>query len=144
MTQHTTTDPIPPLRDLTTDVVDVLKGYTEMLDRAEADLLPTIQRLHALHDTHATALKDALARMGGTPGDTGSAMGFVHKAVATARDWVGALDETAIPQIVDGEKQILSSYDTALSEITQPPELTTLLHQQRGALAEHVNAIATG
>ncbi len=144
MTPRTTTDQIDALRDITTDIVDILKGYAEMQERAETDLLPVIQRLHALHETHAAELMDMLDRIGGAPEDAGSAMGLVHKAVATARDWAGALDATAIPQIVDGEKQVLSSYDRAVEAIVAPPELVTLLDRQRTVLAEHVHAIEHG
>lgn len=144
MTQHSNIDPTAALSDLTTDIVDTLKGYSEMADRAEPELLPIVERLQALHETHAAALMETLGRLGGHPEAAGSAMGVINVAVAAARDWIGALDATAIPHVVEGEKRLLASYTTALRVLSHHQNVAQLVQDQRDVLAEHVRAIELG
>lgn len=136
-----THDPTAALSQLTTDIADIIKGYEVMEKKADADLRPVAQRLHALHEAHAAELLTAMENMGGRPEDTGSMMGAVHQAVATGRDWFGTLDATAIPQVVAGEEELLSSYDAALDSAEPRPELHELLLDQRGTLRSHVDAL---
>jgi uncharacterized protein (TIGR02284 family) len=136
-----TRNPTAALSRLTTEIADIIKGYEVMEDKADADLRPVAQRLHALHEAHAAELLTAMEEMGGRPEDTGSMMGAVHQAVATGRDWFDALDASAIPQIVSGEDRLLSSYEAALSAAEPHEELRELLEHQRNALAAHVDAL---
>jgi uncharacterized protein (TIGR02284 family) len=136
-----THDPTAAISQLTTDIADIIKGYEVMEGKAESELRPIAQRLHALHEAHAAELLTAIEDMGGRPEDSGSMMGAVHQAVATGRDWFDALDETAIPQIVSGEETLLSSYDATL-ELTIPrPEIHAVLLHQRSALQAQVDAL---
>lgn len=135
------TDSVKALSDLTTDIVDVIKGYETMRERAEPDLLSAVERLHALHAAHCTALMNHLAAMGGNPGDTGSVMGAVHTAVATARDWFGALDGAALDGILDGERRLIESYTTALSVAHEDRGVVALLEEQRAALRSEIVAL---
>lgn len=136
-----THDPTAALSQLTTDIADIIKGYEVMEEKADADLRPIAQRLHALHEAHAAELMTVMEEMGGRPEDTGSMMGAVHQAVATGRDWFGRLDATAIPQVISGEERLISSYDAALDTAEARPELHEVLNHQRGALASHVDAL---
>ena len=144
-TRNTTdTDSIAALSDLVTDLVDVIKGYETMEERAEPDLRPAVERLHALHAAHCTALMEHLQAMGGRPEDAGSMMGAVHTAVATARDWFGALDGSALDSILDGEKRLIDSYTTALGVPHSDATLIALLEDQRAALRDEVLALRAG
>lgn len=115
-----------------------------MEKRADGDLRPVAQRLHALHEAHAAELLTAMEEMGGHPEDTGSMMGAVHQAVATARDWFDALDTSAIPQIVKGEERLLKVYDSALEATEVRPELQEMLLAQRAALQAQIDALRQG
>jgi len=133
-------DPTAALSRLATDVADIIKGYAVMEERAEGELAPVAQRLHALHEAHAAELMTAMEEMGGRPEDTGSMMGAVHAAVATGRDWFDALDDSALPQVVAGEERLLSAYDDALDATRQTPELHAMIREQR---AGDLNGTAT-
>ena len=136
-----TPNPTAALSRLTTDIADIIKGYEVMEERADGELRPVAQRLHALHETHAAELMTAMEEMGGHPEDTGSMMGAVHQAVATGRDWFDALDRSAIPQIVTGEDRLLTSYDDALDAAELRPDLQKMLLDQRAALKAQIDAL---
>lgn len=136
-----THDPTAALSQLTTDIADIIKGYEVMEDKADDDLRPVAQRLHALHEAHADELMTLLESMGGRPEDAGSMMGAVHRAVATGRDWFGALDVSAIPQIVSGEERLLKSYDDALEAAQGRPEIHELLLDQRAAVQAQIDSL---
>jgi uncharacterized protein (TIGR02284 family) len=138
---NATQDPTATLSQLATDIADIIKGYEVMEEKADDELRPVAQRLHALHERHAAELLTAIEDMGGRPEDTGSMMGAVHQAVATGRDWFGALDASAIPQIVSGEERLLSSYDTALESAGARPDLRKVLVHQRGTIRSQIDAL---
>ncbi|MFW5654123.1 MAG: DUF2383 domain-containing protein [Roseicyclus sp.] len=129
------------LSQLATDIADITRGYEVMEEKADAELRPVAQRLHTLHETHAREVSKALADLGRDPGDSGSLMGAVHRAVVTGRDWFGALDRSALPQVVSGEERLLSSYDAALDATRPEPEVHTLLLHQRRALQSQIDAL---
>ena len=142
MTAHAnlnhTAQEIKAVASVATDVADVTDGYAVMLDRAEDDLKPIIERFHTLHSSHLGALKAHLASMGGDVSETGSVMGLVHKTVATVRDWVGKLDGSALPQILDGEEVIIDSYTEAVQDTREGTPIHALLDAQRTALRAQV------
>lgn len=129
------------LSDLATTLVDVTRGYKEMEDRAEPDLLPTIKSLKDRHERDAAEVLSLLEKTGGRPEDTGSVMGAVHEAVATARDWFGGLDGSAIDAIVDGEEQVLEQYRDALAQTHGTPEIHDVMVRQKNELSQEVDAL---
>jgi uncharacterized protein (TIGR02284 family) len=136
-----TQDPTAALSQLATDIADIIRGYEVMEAKADAELRPVAQRLHALHEAHAEQILTALEEMGGRPEDAGSMMGAVHQAVATGRDWFGTLDRSAIPQIAAGEERLLKSYDAALAAVEPRPDLQKMLLHQQGALRSQIDAL---
>lgn len=132
------TDTVSALSDLMTDLADVIRGYDTMRERAEPDLAPFVERLYAMHQSHAAAIAVHLEKMGGRPEDAGSMMGAVHVAVATARDWFGALDASARDEIIRGEERLVDSYTTAIGAVETDPELSRLLEEQRAAIRHTV------
>lgn len=140
-TNAPTKAPVKALSDLSTDIADIVRGYEVMQEKADDDLRPIAQRLHALHEGHAAALLTAIDRMGGHPENTGSMMGAVHAAVATGRDWFGALDASAIPQIIDGEERLIESYDTALAQVTGIADVEDQVAEQRATVQAQIDAL---
>jgi uncharacterized protein (TIGR02284 family) len=138
ISQPTTTDTVAALSDLMTDLADVIRGYDTMKDRAEPDLAPLVDRLHAMHRSHAAGIAEYLERMGGRPENAGSMMGAVHVAVATARDWFGALDASAREEILRGEDRLADSYTKAIAAVQGDPDLSRLLDEQRAAIRHTV------
>lgn len=139
-----THDTTAALSQLATDIVDIIKGYEVMEKRADGDLRPIAQRLHALHEAHAAELMTIMEEMGGHPEDTGSMMGAVNQAVAAGRDWFDALDHSTLPWILTGEQRLLHSYDGALAAAETRPELQEVLLDQRAALEAQIDALRTG
>ncbi len=139
-----TQDTTAALSQLATDIVDIIKGYKVMEERADGDLRPVAQRLHALHEAHAAELMTVMERMGGHPEDNGSMMGAVNQAVATGRDWFDMLDHSTLPWILTGEQRLVHSYDNALTAAQTHPELQEILLDQRAALEAQINALRNG
>jgi uncharacterized protein (TIGR02284 family) len=131
------------LSDIATTLADAIKGYEEMATRAEPDLASVVERLLALHRTHAAEVAEELARLGGQPEKAGSLMGTVHAAVATARDWLDKLDASAIGAILSGEERILDDYAAAIDTVGGQSDCGQLLTRQRTALNSHVRALST-
>ncbi|MEO0486133.1 MAG: DUF2383 domain-containing protein [Pseudomonadota bacterium] len=133
--------PVEDVTKVTTDVVDVIQGYKAMEDRAEPDLLPVVQRLLALHETHAAELFEHLQQIGGDADEAGSMMGLVHQAVATGRDWFDGLDASAEPALIRGERRLIDTYDTAVAATLRFDETRQMLERQRDALKAQVDAL---
>lgn len=135
--------PVDAVSRLADDVADIINGYETMIERAEADLQPYVQRLHALHKTHETRLLQCLADKGSRPENPGSVMSAVHETVATARDWFGKLDESALEGIIDGEERLIARYRETARETEDVPSLHEVVVDQQVALSSQVDAIKT-
>ncbi len=129
------------VQQVATDVADVIRGYDTMLNRAEDDLKPMIERLHTMHVAHYNILTPHLEAMGLNRSDAGSAMGLVHSTVATVRDWAGALDQSALPQILDGERMIVDTYTNAIGATDPGSALNRVLEDQRAAVRAQIAAL---
>jgi uncharacterized protein (TIGR02284 family) len=125
---------VDALSKLTTMLCDVTRGYKEMVERAEPDLRPSVQLFHEMHTRHTAELMALLRKAGDDPEETGSMMGAVHEAVATVRDWLNALDESAIDMIASGEERVLNEYKTALEKTADNNEIHQVIVAQRNEL----------
>ncbi len=76
------------LHQVHTATNDVLKGYSEMLARAQPDIQAVMHRLTALHQRHAQEQAAELRRMQDAGDDDSSLQGTVNKAVVVLRDWL--------------------------------------------------------
>lgn len=132
--------PLAATESLATRISDVMAGYGTMMEKADPDLKPVIERLYDLHAGHYNTLMSLIAQLGGEPEQAGSMMGNVHKAIATLRDWTGSLDKSAIDEIANGERRVVDMYSDAISSLTDEPEYRSELEQQRevlrGAIAD--------
>lgn len=136
-------DPVAAVSRLADDVADVINGYETMIERAEADLQPYVERLHALHKNHETRLLECLADRGSEPENPGSFMSAVHETVATARDWFGKLDDSALDGIIDGEERLIARYRQTARDTEGEPSLHEVVVDQQVALSSQVDAIKT-
>lgn len=136
--------PQAALNDLATDINDVIRGYKEIEDRGDDNIQQIAEDLRSLHEAHAAELLALIDQMGGNAEDTGSFMGDVHVAVATARDWFGMLDSSAIDSLVDGENRLLESYDKAARKTADHEAIQAKLVAQRESLSEKVEALKSG
>lgn len=131
------------LSDLATTLADVTRGYEEMEQRAEGTLLPAVKSLRERHERDAAEILALLEKTGGRPDETGSMMGAVHQAVATARDWFGDLDGSTIDAVVDGEERVLEQYNSTLSETSGTPDVHEVVVRQRDGLRKEVHTLKT-
>lgn len=139
-----TNDPTAVTSRLSTDLADIIKGYGAMIDRADPDLQPVVQRLHALHKAHADEVMTELEAMGGHPENSGSMMGAVRVAVATAQDWFDTLDSSAVPRIIGGEERLIRAYADAIKAAVNHPTLHEMLINQRAAIDAQIEALKKG
>ncbi len=135
-------DTTEALVTLQTRVLDASEGHAEGAARADDPTMARVfQELHVLHKTHAAALGAALVARGIEPDADGSFLQYVHKAIITVRSAVGALGESAIPGVRDGEERLLGLYDDTLNVTTGDAELIALLRSQRDALAAAIGRV---
>ena len=140
MTDHT--DATEALVTLQTRVIDASEGHAKGAERADDPTMARVfQELHAMHKSHAATLGAALVVRGVEPDADGSFMQYVHKAVISVRSAVGALGESALPGVRDGEERILSLYDDTLNLVPGDAEVVALLETQRREVAEAIDRI---
>jgi uncharacterized protein (TIGR02284 family) len=128
------------LATLQTRVIDASEGHAEGAERADDPTMGRVfQELHAMHQSHAAALGGALVARGVEPDADGSFLQYVHKTIVNVRSAVGALGESAMPGVRDGEERILQLYDDTLLLARNDAELVTLLETQRREVAEAID-----
>ena len=131
------------LKTLHTAAIDARNGYQEALDDAEGQdkerrMTPLFRDMVALHQRHASALHDALAKAGETPDDSGSFMSTVHKTIMDVRSLFGGLDDSVLPGLIDGEKRNVAKYDEAINGAPPPTSIDIMIGEQRGDLARKI------
>lgn len=121
-----------------TRVVDVIRGYQELVERAEPDLRPTAERMLNLHRSHQESLHVMLEARGHAPDGDGSFMGLMQEGVIRARSWVDDLDRETLPRIAEGERQLMELYDDAAGRAPAGDRDRALLEAQRREIEEEV------
>ena len=144
MTSHHTPvadKPVAAISSLITDIVDAVNGYETMVEKAEDELKPKVEKLLALHRENAAQLMEIYSEKGGNPDQAGSMMGIVHTAVANARDITGTLDASALDEIIRGEERILTQYDEAAAETANDGVAHQIIVEQRKALRSEIDRL---
>ena len=121
------TYPLSSIAKLHVTLVDAIKGYDTMTEKAEPDLRLAIQPFATIHRRHAAELAALLKDNGLSPDNDGSMMGLVHETVVSVRALFGDLDTDALPSVIRGEEAILADYQEALADVSahHPEEHTT-------------------
>ncbi|WP_373510805.1 DUF2383 domain-containing protein [Thiocapsa sp.] len=136
-------DATEALVTLQTRLIDAGEGYAEGAKRAKRADDPTmtriLQELRALHTTHAATLSATLMARGVEPDADGSFLQHIHKAVISVRSALGALGESAMPGVRDGEERFLSLYDDTLNLASSDAEVVALLETQRREVSEAID-----
>jgi uncharacterized protein (TIGR02284 family) len=108
-------DLIERLTALHTSLVDARSGYREGLKDAHGKGLSQLfTELIALHGDAADAVAAQLEAMDAPVDDDGSLMGTFDRAVMKVTSLFTALDDKIIPNLVDGEREVLRHYDQAI------------------------------
>jgi uncharacterized protein (TIGR02284 family) len=133
------TDVTERLTALHTSLVDALSGYREGLKDAHGKgLAPLFAELIALHGDAADALAAQLKAMGAPVDDKGSLMGTFDRTVMKITSLLTALDDKIIPNLVNGEHEVLHHYDQAIEASSPDRAEYPVLIAQRDALQHKV------
>jgi len=134
------TDLIERLTALHTSLVDAVSGYREGLKDAHGKgLAPLFAELIALHGAAADAIAAQLKAMGAPVGESGSLMGTFDRAVMKITSLLTALDDKIIPNLVNGEHEVLHHYDLAIRASSPDRADYPVLMAQRDALQHKVD-----
>lgn len=141
-----TTGATQALHDIHTATNDVLKGYREMLPRAEPGIKTAIRRLTDMHKGHASEQKAELVRRRDAGEDDSSLQGTVNKVVIILRDWLSNLDRDVLPAVRQGEESLLDEYRKALEDLPahKHSSALTLLNTQHDAIASEIAQLPKG
>jgi len=135
---HSAQDRVQTLFDT---LVDVCEGYEVLIDRAEPSIRTLIKDVADQH-TKDIAEIETVARSNGTELDrSGTLMSEVHKAAVKMRDLFSDLDQDVLKAVGDGEKSVLSTYDSALEQVPDSHDLHGVLRTQRQELRGKVTAL---
>ncbi|WP_145108945.1 ferritin-like domain-containing protein [Cereibacter sediminicola] len=113
--------------------VDVLAGFDTMVGKAEPHFRPLAMRFQDLHRRHSTELAGLLAAAGRTPGNEGTFMSTVNRAVVSLRSIFDDIDEDILAQVESGEQHVLDAFDEALAQ-PQAPDARARLSDMRQEL----------
>jgi Domain of unknown function (DUF2383) len=135
------TDPAEPLARLHTRTVDALKGFVKMVENAQPDFRPVVQRFHDVHVRHADEISRLLTARGMTVDADGSFMGTVNETVIGLRAFFNEIDVEAMSSVRSGERHVLNAFDEVLEAgleahenvkiATMRADLAQLLHETR-------------
>ncbi|RHZ95564.1 DUF2383 domain-containing protein [Cereibacter sphaeroides] len=123
-------DALEALHDRT---LDVLAGFDTMVEKAEPEFLPLARRFQELHRRQSSEIAALLSVAGRSPGDDGTFMSTVNRAVVSLRAIFDKIDEDVIQQIESGEQNVIDAFDEAIAQ-PQPPEVATKLSELRQEL----------
>ena len=131
---------IDTLLHIHTATHDVLKGYREMVARAQPDVESVIRRLTEMHERHAAEQHAELLRLREAHEDGASLQGTVNKVVVILRDWLSNVDRDVLPAVRDGEESLRDEYDKALGDeaAADAPAISALLRKQRGEISDQI------
>lgn len=113
--------------------VDVLAGYTKMVEKAEPMFKVVAERFRALHAEQADSLARLLARLGHDADEDGTLMGTFNVAVVSLRALFDSIDTDVMDNIRRGEDTVLSAFDDAI-EKTVDRAAQSELRDMRAAL----------
>jgi len=110
------------LNSLHTLTIDSRNGFEKMVDKAEPEFRPVVERFRSLHHRQAGDLAAILAKRGHAVEDGGSMMGTLNEAVVSLRSFFDDIDEGTMPSIRRGEEHVLNAYAEALRHPLGPDE----------------------
>lgn len=117
---------IDALVTLHTRSVDSQVGYEKMLEKAEPEFRPTVQRFHAVHAAHAGTIAGMLGAHGYQVDGDGSIMGSINRAVVAVRSFFDDVDSDLLTAIHDGEENVLEAFSDAIAQPLPQADVTKL------------------
>lgn len=139
---------IDNLKSLHTILIDSKHGYEEALADAEGHGMTQLFRdMISLRIKDGDEIATELVTLGERPDESGSFMTTVNRAIISLRSLFGGLDESVLPGLIDGEKRIVTYYDSALETAASSVDREILTRQRQNLLKviadlESKNALA--
>lgn len=139
---------IDNLKSLHTILIDSKHGYEEALADAEGHGMTQLFRdMISLRIKDGDEIASELVTLGERPDESGSFMTTVNRAIISLRSLFGGLDESVLPGLIDGEKRIVTYYDSALETAASSVDREILTRQRQNLLKviadmESKNALA--
>lgn len=133
-------DVIETVNDLIETCKDGEYGFRRCAERVEqAELKQTLQRRANECQRAATELQTVVTQLGGTPEDSGSTLGAVHRGWVSVRDAVsGNSDLGVLEECERGEDAALERYRGALEEALPPHVRSIVERQYEGVKRNHL------
>lgn len=132
---------VDSLTSLHTTLIDTRNGYDEAQKDAEGKgLAPLFRDLSIMHTKSANEVGALLNAKGVLADDNGSFMTTVHKTIIGIRSLFGGLDESILPDLIDGEKRVLGYFDETLEEFPAGND-HDVLTKQRAILATKIGEL---
>ena len=126
------------LATLQTRLIDVLAGFKTMQEKAEPELRPIVDDYIATHSRHERELAERLVSLGREADDDGSFFSVVQESVVRVRSVFTNIGTNTVPQIIDGEKNLMDIYRETLDQATSQPD-KSLIERQINELSELID-----
>ena len=132
---------IDALTNLHTTLIDTRNGYDAAQKDAEGmGLAPLFRDLSIMHTKAANEVAALLRAKGVMVDDAGSFMTTVHRTIVGIRSLFGGLDESILPNLIDGERRVLGYLDQTLKVVSIDHD-RDVLAALRAILAKRVNEL---
>ncbi len=141
MATENDTDALAALADALTASQDARTGFEKMVEKAEPEFRPVVQRFSALHADHDNRLAAILRRHGQTPDADGSFQGTINKVVVSARSLFDDIDADVMESVRDGEDAVCEAYARAADasvDANDRAELRAMRNEVQTLLAQTI------
>ena len=122
-------------------LIDVCEGYEELINRADPSIKGLIKDVADQHAKDIAEIETVAKTSGMELDRSGTLMSEVHKAAVKMRDLFTDIDKDVLTAVGEGEKNVLSTYDSAIKELPDTHKLHGILHTQRQELRGKINAL---
>ncbi|MCZ8184009.1 MAG: PA2169 family four-helix-bundle protein [Beijerinckiaceae bacterium] len=135
---------IDTLSKLHVAAIDARDGYKHASEDADgAALRPLFNTMQSLHGKRVDELGGILSALGALPQESGSLMSVVNRTIVSIRSLFGGLDQSVLPGLINGEEQIIVSYNDALSSLDLTAGNRALLTQHRDDIRAQIDNMRT-
>jgi len=131
------------LNDLLEKTYDAEKGYKTAKDNSDSNRLKTFfgaraqQRYQYGHE-----LKEAIAKLGGTPDKGGSVTGTVHRGWINFKSALSFdTEESILEECERGEEASVKAYDEFITSNVLPAWLSNTIYKQRNGIAKSLKRV---
>ena len=129
---------ISTLNSLISTTLDSIEGYSEAAKDNESGRYGGLFTSRAAERRQvATKLQTEVTRLGGTPAESGTALGGAHRMFFNIKSAVTGKDDQAIVNEVErGEDHIKAKYESAMKDEDLSPQVLALIRESYASVRE--------